>query len=68
MVRTENDVVKPPKPLFLRRYVNDIYSRREKNCTEQLHHELNNYHPSVNLTIEILNSFLTPKLFQKMEK
>ena len=53
LIRTENDVVKPLKPLFYKRYVDDIYSRCKKNCTDQLYHELNNYHPNINLTIEI---------------
>ena len=44
LIRTENDVVKPLKPLFYKRYVDDIYSRRKKNYTDQLYHELNNYH------------------------
>ena len=52
-IRTENDVVKPLKPLFYKRYLDDIYSRRKKNCTDQLYHELNKYHPNINLTIEI---------------
>ena len=53
MIRTENDVVELLKPLFYKQYVDDIYSRRKKNCTDQLYHELNNYHPNINLTIEI---------------
>ena len=53
MIRTENDVVKPLKPVFHKRYVDDIYSRRKKNCTHHLYHELNNYHPNTNLTIAI---------------
>ena len=52
MIRTENDIVKPLKPLFYKRYVDDIYSRRKKNCTGQLYHELNNNHPNINLTNE----------------
>ena len=53
MIETENKVVKPLKPLFYKRYFDDIYSRRKKNCTYQLYHELNNYRPNINLTIEI---------------
>ena len=48
-----NDVVKSLKPLFYKRYLHDIYSRRRKNCTDQLYHALNSYHPKVNLTIDI---------------
>ena len=29
MIRTKNNLVKPLKPLFYRRYVDDIYSRRK---------------------------------------
>ena len=41
-IRTKNHVVKPLKPLTNKRYVDDIYSRLKKNCTDQLYHELNN--------------------------
>ena len=58
MIRAENDLVKPMKPVFYKRYVDDIYSRSKKNCTDQLYHELNNYHSNINLTIEI-----SPKKF-----
>ena len=34
MIRTENDVVELLKPLFYKQYVDDIYSRRKKNCTD----------------------------------
>ena len=53
MIQAENDVVKPMKPLFYKQYVDYIYSRRKKNCIDQLYHELSNYHPDINLTIEI---------------
>ena len=39
--------------LQYKRYVDDIYSHQKKNCTDQLYHELNNYHPNINLTIKI---------------
>ena len=29
----ENDVLKPLKPVFYKRYVDDIYNRCKKNCT-----------------------------------
>ena len=53
MIRTENDVVKPLKSFFYKRFVDGMYGRCKKNCTDQFYHELNNYHPNVNLTIEI---------------
>ena len=51
--RLENYVVQPLKPVFYKRYVNDIYSRRKKNCTDQLYHKRNNYLPNTNLTVKI---------------
>lgn len=52
MIRTENGVVKPLKPVFHRRHVDDKYSRK-KNLTDQLYHEVNNNHPNINLNTEI---------------
>ena len=31
MIKMENEIVIPTKPIFYRRYVDDIYSRRKKN-------------------------------------
>ena len=42
MIQTEKDVVKTLKPLFYKRYVDDIYSCHKKNFIHQLYHELNN--------------------------
>ena len=53
MIRTENDVVKLLKSISYWRYVDDIHSHRKKNCTDQLYHELNNYHPNINLATGI---------------
>ena len=47
LIRSENDVVKPLKPLFYKRCV------CKKNFTDQLYHEFNNYLPNINLSIEI---------------
>ena len=52
MIRTENDVVKLLIPVSYKRYVDDIYSSRKTNCTDQWYHELNNYRLHINLTIE----------------
>ena len=43
IIRKENDVFKPLKPVIYKRYVDDIHSRCKKNCTDQLCHELSNY-------------------------
>lgn len=51
MIRTEYDVVKPLKPVFCKKYVDDVYSRLKKSCTDQKYPELLNYHPNINLSI-----------------
>ena len=62
MVKMENDVVTPSKPIFYRRFVDDIYSRR-KLADNVLFDRLNNYHPHIILTIEKNPSmFLDTKL------
>ena len=52
MIKTENGVVKPLKPVFYRQHVDDKYSRK-KNLTDQLYHGVNNNHPNINLNTEI---------------
>ena len=52
MVKMENDVVIPSKPIFYRRFVDDIYSRRILG-DNVLFGRLNNYHPNIKLTIEV---------------
>ena len=52
MVKMENDVVIPSKPIFYRRFVDDIYSRR-KLGDNVLFDRLNSYHPNIKLTIEV---------------
>ena len=53
MVKMENYIVIPMKPIFYRRYVDDIYSRRKKNIEDSLFKALNSYHKNIKLTIEI---------------
>ena len=48
----------PHKPLFYRRFVDDIYNRRKKSQRDELFKKLNNYHPKIKLTIEV-----SPKKF-----
>ena len=48
MVKMENDVVMPSKPIFYHRFVDDIYSRR-KLGDNVLFDPLNRYHPILNL-------------------
>ena len=62
MVKMENDVVIPSKPMFYRRSVDDIYSRW-KWGDNVLFDQLNSYHPNIKLTIEVNSSkFLDTKL------
>ena len=53
MTRTENNVVKPEKPLFYRRFVDDIINRRKKNKHDIIFGNWNKYHPKINLTKEV---------------
>ena len=53
MTRTENNAVQPEKPLFYRRFVDDIINRRKKNEHNIIFENLNKYHPKINLTIEV---------------
>ena len=62
MVKMKNDVVIPSKPIFYRRFVDDIY-RRLKLGDNVLFDQLNSYHLNIKLTIEINRSrFLATKL------
>ena len=51
MIRTENEVVKPLKPKFYQRYVDDIISKRKKHLKDDLYEVLNSFHPKIELTI-----------------
>ena len=51
MIRTEKDIVTPLKPIFYKRFVDDIYTRRKKGIHDKLYERLNNYHPNIKLTI-----------------
>ena len=62
MVKMENDIVTPSKPIFYPRFVDDIYSR-QKLGDNVLFDRLNNYHPNIKFTIEVNPSkFLDTKL------
>ena len=61
MVKMQNVVI-PSKPIFYRRFVDDIYSR-QKLGDNVLFDRLNNYHRNIKLTIEVNPSkFLDIKL------
>ena len=53
MIRVENDVAIPLKPIFYRRFVDDIINCRKKNVPDELFFKLKNYHRNTKLTIEI---------------
>ena len=53
MVKMENNIVIPHRPIFYKRYGNDIINRRKKHEEDLLFKKLNNYHPKIKLTIEI---------------
>ena len=60
MVKMENSVVIPSEPIFYRRFVDDIYSRR-KLGDSVLFDRLSNYHSNIKLNIEVNPSrFWTP--------
>ena len=50
MVKMENDVVIPSKPIFYCRFVDDIYSR-QKLGDNVLFDRLNSYHPNIKLKL-----------------
>ena len=52
-IKIENEIVIPTKPIFYRRYVDDIYNRRKKNFADSLFKALNSYHKNIKSTIEI---------------
>ena len=41
MIKMENDIVIPMKPIFYRRYVDDIFNRRKRNIEDKLFKALN---------------------------
>ena len=58
------DIVVPTKPIFYRRFVDDIYNRRKK--TQDKFYSLNNYHKNIKLTVEVsANKFLDTHLFNQ---
>ena len=63
------EVVRPLKPLFYSRYVNNIYNRRKKDEFDKVFHALNNYHENIKLTIDISSSkFLDTQLINEDRK
>ena len=53
MVKMENNIIMPHKPIFYKSYVDDIINCRKKHEEDLLSEKLNNYHPKIKLTTEI---------------
>ena len=80
MIRIENDVAVPLKPIFYRGFVDNVINRRKKNVPHELFFKLNNYHRNIKLTIEIspakfldtqlvnLNGKIETKVYRKLNK
>ena len=52
MSKMEEDAVKPLKPIFYKRYVQDTYVKRKRNESDTLYDALNSYHPNIKFTLE----------------
>ena len=66
MYKTELDVAVPAKPIFYKRYVNDMYVQRKKNYVDKLFEELNTHNEHVKLTLEVnLTNFLDTELIRE---
>ena len=66
MYKTELDVAVPAKPIFYKRYVNDMYVQRKKNYVDKLFEELNTHNENVKLTLEVnLTNFLDTEFIRE---
>ena len=66
MCKMELDIVVPAKPIFYKRYVDDMYVRRKKNYEDKLFEELNSYNEKIKLTLEVnLTNFLDTDLVRE---
>ena len=66
LTKLENDIVVPMKPLFYRRFVDDVINKRRKNTPDLLLDKLNSYHPRIKFTIEVNPTrFLDTKVINK---
>ena len=62
MNKMERDIVIPIAPNLYKYYVDDIFAKRKKNKPDDLYNALDNYHPNINLTVEV-----NPKRFLDTE-
>ena len=66
LTKLETDQVKPLKPKFYRRFVNDMISRLLKNTHDSLFDNLNIYHEKIKFTIKANpQKFLDTRLLLK---
>ena len=64
--KIEKNIVTPLKPIFYKRFVDNIYNRRKKGIYDNLDERLDNYHPNIKLTIEINpNKFFDTEIIDK---
>ena len=80
VIRMENDIAIPLKPIFYRRFLDDIINQRKRNVLDELFFKLNSYHWNIKLTIEIsptkfldtqlvnLNGKIETKVYKKPTK
>ena len=65
MIKTEKHMGTPLKPIFYKKFVDDIYNRRKKDIHDNLSERLNNYHRNIKLAIEINpNKFLDTEIIE----
>ena len=62
MNKMERDIVIPIASNLYKRCVDDTFAKRKKNKPDDLYNALNNYHPNLNLTVEV-----NPKRFLDTE-
>ena len=65
VVRTGNEVVKRMNPPFYNRFVDNVYSRKNKSQQDVLFEALNNFHPNIKLNIEVRKVFRHKSNFQQ---
>ena len=53
LIKLEIDKVRPTKPLFYKRFVDDVINSRKKNTPASLLTSLNCYHPNINFIVEV---------------
>ena len=52
MRKMEENVVKPLKPIFYKRYVDNTYVKRKRNIADTIFDVLNSYHPNIKFILE----------------